>query len=60
MTFEIRCVSFAHELGDRYYPYWRVDFEIDGERRYRDVQAQEVYGAQHVICRELGVPFRPL
>jgi hypothetical protein len=60
MTLAFRRISFARESGEHYYPFWRVEFEMDGKPQWRDVQAQEVYGAQQVICHELGVPFRPM
>jgi hypothetical protein len=50
----------SRESGNQYLPIWRIDFEINGKRHWRDVQAQDVYGAQHVLCRELRIPFRPL
>jgi hypothetical protein len=53
-------IAYAHESNLRYYPFWRVDLEIDGKREWRKVQAQTAICAQQIICSELGVPFRSL
>jgi hypothetical protein len=58
MAVTFRQISYARETEQHYYPMWRVDFEVDGKRQYRDVQAQNVIQAQQIMCAELGIPFR--
>jgi hypothetical protein len=53
-------ITFSCESGEHYYPLWRVEFQVDGKQQWPDVQAQEVYGAQQVVCRELDLPFRAI
>jgi hypothetical protein len=60
MTIEFRKVSYSSESDDLSYPFWRVDYELDGERRRRDVQARSAADAHRIVCHELGVLYRAL
>jgi hypothetical protein len=60
MTVEFRKVSYSGESDNLSYPFWRVDYELDGERRRRDVQARSAVDAHRIVCHELGVPYRAL
>jgi hypothetical protein len=33
---------------------------VNGERRWRDMQAGDVFEVQQIICREFDAPFRPI
>jgi hypothetical protein len=56
---EFRHIAYSRETANPYYPYWRVDVEIDRIRHTWEVSAQGVYGAQQAVCRYLQVPFHP-
>jgi hypothetical protein len=58
MNLAIRQISYARQSGDDYRPFWRIDFELNGERRFRDVQAQSVIDAKRLLCRDLGIAFK--
>jgi hypothetical protein len=60
MTVEFRKVHYTRESGNLYYPFWRVEYEIDGERQWQDVQAQNAVAAHQIVCQELSVPYRAL
>jgi hypothetical protein len=60
MTVAFKRIAYACGSGVHYYPFWRVDFEINGKPFWRDVQAQTAICAQHAICHALGVPFRAI
>jgi hypothetical protein len=59
MTVLFRQIAYSRESNLRYYPFWRVDLEIDGQRKWGEVQAQTAMCAEQAVCRELGVPFSP-
>jgi len=57
MSLFVRQISYARQSGDQYRPFWRIDFELNGERQYRDIPAQNVIDAKQALCRDLGIPF---
>jgi hypothetical protein len=57
MNVIVNQVSFARETNQRYYPIWRIDFQVNGERRVREMQEQTAICAEHALYRELGVPY---
>lgn len=58
MDVTFKRIAYAHESGLRYFPIWRVDYEVDGKSCWREVQAQTAICAQKSMCLDLGVPFR--
>jgi len=55
----IRQIAYSRESNLHYYPFWRIDLEINGQRRWAEVQAQTAICAEQVVCRALGIPFSP-
>ena len=57
MALALRQISYARESGQHYYPFWRIDFELDGKRRWHEVQAQNAICAEQEFCAQLRVPW---
>ena len=57
MNLNINQISYACESGSHYYPFWWLDYELDGKRQLRKMQAQNVIDAKQALCRELNIQF---